>query len=653
MNKIEIKKPELVWKGKYDEDGNLKPVDKPGPYPFQIVETINSPRKGKKSGDNLTLYDFYDVDEGESIETGWKNKLIWGDNKLVMSSLLEKFAGKIDLIYIDPPFATGADFRLKVQVGEEGEDIEKEHSILEEKAYRDTWGEGLESYLGMMYERLYLMKELLSEKGSIYVHCDWRMEAYLRLILEEIFGKENFMNTLIWKRDSAAKGAKKHAGQWSREGDTILLFRKSKRAIFNTIYMDRLTETQLREYIYQDPDGRKFKKVQLGDYSKKSIEKFRNQNLIYKTSSGREYKKYYLDEAQFAIGSIWTDIINLSKGQHEQLGYPTQKPEELLERIIKASSDKGDLVCDFFCGSGTTLAVAEKIGRRWIGCDISSYAIHTTRKRLLEIQNSKDLTDGKKEYGKKSNSFEILNLGRYERQYWKNTNFNSKDSLEAYYEYISFILKLYSAEPISGSQVVHGKKLNTLVYIGSIDLPVTINEVTNAIEETKKMGQKELHILGWEWEMGLNDAIEEIAKGKDINLKLRIIPNEVLEKQAIDRGDIKFFELAYFKSEINTYDKEVVVELKNFIIPHTNLIPKGIREKIDKWSDWIDYWAIDFNFQNDTFVNSWTSYRTKKERTLSLKATHKYKESGTYKIFIKVIDIFGIDTSQIYEVEIK
>jgi len=218
---------------------------------------------------------------------------------------------------------------------------------------------------------------------------------------------------------------------------------------------------------------------------------------------------------------------------------------------------------------------------------------------------------------------------------------------------LAFILKLYGAEPITGSQVIHGKKSNALVYVGSIDAPVTINEIVNAIIETKKIGQKELHVLGWEWEMGLNDAIGQIAKRENINLKLWIIPNEVLEKQAIDKGDIKFFELAYFKSEIKVSGKEIAVVLTDFIIPHTDLISKDLREKIKKWSDWIDYWAIDFNFQNDTFVNSWTSYRTKKDRTLSLKTIYKYKEPGNYKVFIKVIDIFGIDTSQIYEVTIK
>jgi len=179
MAKIEIKKSELVWLGKYNEDGKLNPVERPGPYPFQIVEAINAPKVERQTSISV-LFNNWKGDEGETFEEGWKNKLIWGDNKLIMSSLLEKFAGEINLIYIDPPFATGADFKVNIEIGEEGEEVTKEHSVLEEKAYRDTWGKGLDSYLQMMYERLVLMKELLADNGSIYVHLDWHVGIMLR-----------------------------------------------------------------------------------------------------------------------------------------------------------------------------------------------------------------------------------------------------------------------------------------------------------------------------------------------------------------------------------------------------------------------------------------------------------------------------------------
>ncbi len=335
------------------------------------------------------------------------------------------------------------------------------------------------------------------------------------------------------------------------------------------------------------------------------------------------------------------------------LAFDTQKPEALLKRIILASSNPGDLVADFFCGSGTTLAVAEKLGRRWIGCDLSRYAIHITRKRLLDIENSKDLENEGKKYGKKARPFEILNLGKYERQLWQVKTFTNKDEKQALFEYLAFILKLYGAEPVRGFTHIHGKKGNALVYVGAVDSPVTIQECIDAIKDCKSQGGKELHILGWEWEMGLNDAIEEIAKKEGVKLKLRIIPMDVLDKEAVKKGDIRFFELAYFKVDIKTKGREVEVELKDFVIPHTDLIPDEVRNKIKKWTDWIDYWAIDFDFKSDTFHNGWTSYRTKKNRALNLKATHTYEKPGKYKIFVKVIDIFGIDTSQIFDVEVK
>ncbi len=624
MPKININKTELVWLGKYDEEGKLRPVEKPGPYPFQIVEVINKPRTGKEKPQQ-SLFEYWKGDEGDTFEEGWRNKLIWGDNKLVMASLLEKFAGKINLIYIDPPFATGADFKFKIQVGEEAEEITKEHSIIEEKAYRDTWGKGLDSYLQMMYERLVLMKELLAENGSIYVHLDQSVGHYVKVILDEIFGYENFVSEIIWYRYNKIPDKTKKL--FFKMHDTILQYTKSRG---NHIFYPILA-----------PTGKMIKRKKM-----KKIEG--------RIATIEEYTEY--ERELLLTRSVIDFVPDINIGNpDEKTGFETQKSEALLNLLILASSNPGDLVADFFCGSGTTLAVAEKLGRRWIGCDLSRYAIHVTRKRLLEIENSKDLTDeeGKRKYGKKARPFEILNLGKYERQLWQVKTFTGKDEKQALFEYLAFILKLYGAEPISGFTHIHGKKGNALVYVGAVDSPVTIQECIDAIKECKKVGGKELHILGWEWEMGLNDAIQEIAKNEGVRLKLRIIPMDVLDQEAVRRGDVQFFELAYFKVDIKTKGKKVEVELKDFVIPHTDLIPEEVKDKIKKWSDWIDYWAVDFDFKNDTFNNGWASYRTKKDRTLNLKATHTYEKSGKYKIFVKVIDIFGIDTSQIFEVEVK
>lgn len=544
-----------------------------------------------------------------------------------MSSLLEKYAGKIDLIYIDPPFATGADFTADIEIGEKGETVHKEHSVIEEKAYRDTWGNGLEGFLKMLSERLSLMRDLLSDKGSIYIHIDWRVNSHVRLIMDELFGADNLQREIIWWPNNVS-GFKGKAPNWIRDHETILFYGKSDSAItFNKEFKD-LSEAYIKQtFVHVDEDGRRYR-------------------MRY------DRKQFYEENEGIPIPDVW-DIPYLRQNAIERNGYPTQKPETLLSRIIKASSNEGDLIADFFCGSGTTISVAEKLGRRWIAVDLGRFSIHTMRKRLLEIENSKSMVNEGKKYGKKAKPFELLNLGRYERQFWKVKAFGIKDEKKALYEYLAFILKLYGAEPIAGSAQIHGKKGNALVYIGAVDSPVTIQEVTDALKDTKDMDMKELHVLGWEWEMGLNDAIQEVAKQMAVRLKLRIIPMDAIDPQTLGRSDVKFFELAYFKTEIEIKGLKVKVKLEDFVIPHTDLITPDVKASIKKWSDWIDYWAVDFDFQNDTFNNGWTSYRTKQERKLTLSANNEYLKAGVYKVFVKIIDIFGIDTSQVYEIKIK
>ena len=271
MSKIEIKKTELVWRGKYDEEGKLVPVEKPGPFPFQIVESINDPRveKGDEAPKQTTLFDTWKGDEGSTFEDGWKNKLIWGDNKFVMSSLLEKFAGKIDLIYIDPPFATGADFTIDVAVGDKKQTIHKEHSIIEEKAYRDTWGQGTDSFLNMMYERLSLTKDLLSSKGVLCVHLDYRMAPMVKLMLDELLGSELFINEIIW-----------HYRRWSNVAqnfqkmhDNLLLFSCSPKYTFNLQYQNYANPEWIEDTVRGFVDGKLVRlKDDDGNYIKRENE---------------------------------------------------------------------------------------------------------------------------------------------------------------------------------------------------------------------------------------------------------------------------------------------------------------------------------------------------------------------------------------------
>ena len=637
--KISVTKTELVWPGKYNEDGTLREAPRVT-LPFQVIETVNESRatRAAKTTAQPTLFDVYQGDEGDTFEDGWRNKLIWGDNLLVMGSLLEKFAGKIDLIYIDPPFATGADFSFNAHVGEGGTEVLKRQSVVEEKAYRDTWGQGRSSWFAMMLFRLRLLRDLLSEQGTLYVHLDWYTGHHVRPVLDEVFGEENSLGEIIWSYGSPS-GGRVSGSKLVKAHDIIYCFAKSygrhKYSITYLPYSDKYIKDWFK---YTDEDGRRYRRRQRR-----------------RKDSGETYwEKQYLDESKGVPAStVWSDIQQAYADPRaykigttsELTGYATQKPERLVQRIVEMSSDPGDLVADFFCGSGTTLAVAEKLGRRWIGCDLGRWGVHTTRKRLLGIENCKP--------------FEVLNLGKYERQYWQGASFSGSGAARitetALYEYLAFILKLYGARPVAGLAHLHGQKNRALVHIGAVDAPVTIGDVDAAVDECVKLKQKELHVLGWEWEMGLNDLMANAARAKGVKLLSLQIPREVMEQQAVDQGDVRFFELAYLKATVEAPRKLTArVKLDDFVIPNPELIPADVRSNVTKWSDYIDYWAVDWNFQHDTFMQGWVSYRTRRERSLALASDpHTYPKAGKYRALVKVIDIFGNDTSQLIDVRAK
>jgi adenine-specific DNA-methyltransferase len=601
--KIDINRTELVWPGKYDEQGNRAAPPRVN-LPFQIIETVKESRaalEARNKPAQTSLFDYWGGDEGPTFEEGWRNKLIWGDNALVMSSLLQRYAGKIDLIYIDPPFATGADFTISTTIGEDELDVTKEQSLIEEKAYRDTWGRGLDSYLAMLSSRLDLARHLLSERGSIYVHCDWRANSVIRLLMDEIWGMGSFRNEVAWCYTSPGR----NTARFKPCHDTLLYYAKTGSPTW-TNPQQPLADATLKV---------------------KSLQ-FKGQEKAWTRT--RETKDMV----------DWWEIT-FHTGSGERLGYPTQKPEALLERVITASSNPGDLVADFFVGSGTTAAVAEKLGRRWIACDLGRFAIHTTRKRLMGVEGCKP--------------FEVLNLGKYERQYWQASSFQGRDPQQVLFEYLAFILKLYGAVPVAGMQHLHGKKGGALVHVGAVDAPVTIDEVMKALDECVATGQKEIHVLGWEWEMGLNDTVDQLAVERSVRMKLLAIPREVMEAQAVDRGDIRFFELAHMDCSIDPRpNRQVVVSLSGFAMSEADGIDPEVLARIEKWSDFIDYWAVDWDFKNDTFVNGWVVYRTRQERRLSLASdAHAYDAPGTYRIAVKVVDIFGNDTTKVFPVEVR
>ncbi len=288
-----------------------------------------------------------------------------------------------------------------------------------------------------MYERLALMRELLAEDGSIYVHCDWHVGQYLKVMLDEIFGKDNFLNEVIWCYTSMQKSK----NNWNRKHDNILAYTKSDNWVFNSDNVLEEYDPGYKErFKYQDEKG--FYMIRGKGGAQSPIHSQGDLTPEHeKKYPGWTYRQYLKEGG---LPKDWWIIPFLNSNSYERVAFETQKPEALLERIIKASSNEGDLVADLFGGSGTTLAVAEKLGRRWIGCDLGRYAIHTTRKRLMEIENCKP--------------FEILNLGKYERQVWQGVSFNGKDERTVFYEYLAFILKLYGAEPVAGFSNIHGRK---------------------------------------------------------------------------------------------------------------------------------------------------------------------------------------------------
>lgn len=659
-------KVELIWDGKTNEKSNSV-------LPFQTIECIDEPRrKGTTSLKQSTLFD---VDQRGRQIKGWSNKLIWGDNKLILSSLKNgplrqeiEAQGGIKLIYIDPPFDVGADFSMPIEVGDES--ITKKSNVLEEIAYRDTWGNGSDSFIAMIYERLSLMKDLLAPDGCIYVHCDWRVDAYIRLILDELFGKDNFRNEIIWsyyafKRKTTKKFPQKH--------DVILCYTKDKEHYtWNTQY-----KPHKEEYL------KRWKKDANGRYYRDDVNPTKGGTRII-----------YLDELEGDIvDDVWDDVNPVNSMAKERVNYPTQKPAALLERIIKSSTNEADLIADFFCGSGTTLTVAEELGRKWIGSDLGKFAIHTSRKRMIKIQ--RELKDSGKDY----RAFEILNLGKYERQYYMNIDFellneNQEKILDQKEkQFTSLILSAYKAEPITGFNTLKGNKLGRFISIGPIDMPVSRLFVEEVLNECIEKQLTKVDILGFEFEMGLYPEVQDYAKEKAVDLSLKYIPKEVFDKRAVEKDQVKFYDVSYIDFDYELKENTISIELTDFAVFYNQDEDKlptrkgqsilkinngklikvkndgGINksEEITKhWTDWIDYWSIDFDYESKKeiireddeeiwtgkyiFENEWQSFRIKNDRKLLLKSPSYPIKKGKTKIAVKVVDIFGNDTMKIVEV---
>jgi DNA modification methylase len=603
---------ELIWAGKYDKDGKrVAPVRIA--LPFQTIETVNESAQDRQR--TLDLF-------ARGKPTEWRNRLIWGDKKYVLPSLLPEFAGKVDLIYIDPPFDTGADFSFTATIPDhpdteedESASLLKEPSIIEQKAYRDTWGKGLDSYLQWFYETVVLLRKLLRPDGSLYVHLDENVAHYAKAVLDELFV---FQREIVW-RIGWVSGFKSAAKNWIRNHDVILFY-----------VMDRDAFTFNKEYVaYPEEYRRRGEEGPPADGKGYPIEDVWNANPF-----------------EFALTREDSlDSIQIKSFSAEKTGFPTQKNESLVKRIIKASSNDGDLVLDCFVGSGTTAAVAEKLGRRWIACDLSRFAIHTTRKRLLSIPGVKP--------------FVVQNLGKYERQAWQAAEFAHAEGRAALENaYRLFILNLYHAEPVTGFNWLHGVRGGRMAHVGSVDAPVSLGDVKAIVQEFWRAVGKSpnirtngIDILGWEFAFELNETARQQAVEHNIDLQFKRIPREVMDKKAVEAGDIRFFELGALDVLVQASGRRTTLTLQDFIIPPDE-VPEDVQRAIKHWSQWIDYWAVDWNYRDDTFHNEWQTYRARKNPKIELSATHMYEARGKYTVVVKVIDILGNDTTKSLTVEV-
>jgi DNA modification methylase len=678
---------ELVWNGKTRDVCTTV-------LPFQTLEHIDEPREEVGSRKEAQV-DWLDP-RGRQIK-GWTNKLIWGDNKLILSSLKAgplrqqiEDAGGLKLIYIDPPFDVGADFSIDIEIG--GELFHKEPTLLEQIAYRDTWGHGTDSFIAMLYERLLLMRDLLAPDGSIILHCDWRVNSMVRLALDEIFGSDCQRNQIVW----CYGGGSAPKGYYHKKHDNLFWYsRNSAEWVFNKQY---------RPY---------------------------TEGTLQRGLTAVKGDRYSLNEEGATLDDWWADKDVqkiLSPTAYENLKFPTQKPEGLLKRIVLGHSNEGDLVADFFVGSGTTAAVAEKLGRKWIAADLGKFGIHTTRKRLIGVQREL------KASGKPFRAFEVFNLGRYERQAYLNVggrlSGKEKEQVLAQKEreFRDLILRAYKAQPLEGSAFFHGKNAGRLVVVGPVNLPVGRLFVEEVIMECRKIGASRADILAFEFEMGLFPAALEEARQKGIDLAPKYIPAEVFDKRAVEKGQVVFHDISFVEATPR-YDKRnklsVQIELTDFSVYYTQgsaeaaiaamkdgkngvICDRGQLYKVTKskdgvvekerltkhWTDWVDYWAVDFDYLSRKeivkvhkalgvrelpatygtgasavtidprdfeeqwtggyiFENEWQSFRTRQSRELELKtATHTYESPGRYTVAVKVIDIFGNDTMTLVPVNV-
>lgn len=572
-----VGRPMLEWVGK-------KPLENVEYYPAQEKEVY-----GKK--DSL---DF--------------NKLFWGDNLQVLSHLLKEYRGKVDLVYIDPPFDSKADYIKKVKIkGEKVEGVQE--GLLEEKQYTDIWEN--DEYLQFMYERLLIVKELLSDSGSMYLHCDWHKSHHLRCLLDEVFGEDNFVNEIVW----CNTGPTNQENNYPRKHQVIYFYTKNKKYTFNT---------DKARVEYKKSNKSTGKTALAGKADDKALE--------------------FLDQQGKVVEDWWVDIADIGKVHGEDIGYPTQKTEALLTRILNVGSNSGDLVMDCFCGSGTTLAVAQKLGRKWIGCDINLGAIQTTTKRLNQIVE-KQIKDEQKLIKDKfdgSLGFKILNVNDYDI---------FKNEIEAK----EIIMEMYGVEPLKRGYF-DGSLDNNFVKVmpmnrvlNKLDIKTIIKSIQDDVDSftvkpTSKTGESTYEegvvVICSGAEVDTNDFIK-----KENNTGVKIEIRDILN----DKKNLIFKQKPEAKVETTVSDSKVVVKIVEFYSPilmrklqieNEKIIDSKAKVIVDDYKQIVDSVAIDIDYDGELFNAEIMDIPTKKE-TIKSVYSHKYEKKGEYSIAIKIVDVLG------------
>ena len=628
VNRRKKDSAKLVW------DTKPKRAPNPRDIEFQTAEIV-IPNPKEAQGDLPLFANQTGVLplNSSDIDRAKMNRLIWGDNLLAMQALLSQgYAGKIDLIYIDPPFLSSADYSFQLNI--EGTEINKEPNVIERLAYTDTWEGGIDSFLDMIYPRLQLMKRLLSNTGSIYVHLDWHLSHYVKLLLDEVFGYDNFQNEIIWYYYNKMQG---NINRFASNHDVIFWYSKGENHFFKKQVENRGETVKQIKRIWDKETGK----------------------LV--NAKGEDGKIIYIETDKKTIDDVWRISMLQPADKTQNLNYPTQKPEALLERIIKASSNEGDLVADFFCGSGTTMAVAEKLGRRWIGCNLDKVGIQVSRNRMVNQQ---------------AEPFLLENIGNYQRHmiYLSGSKIGEMQKI---------MLKLYGAEPRSDRTDIgirtNENEITELVYVGYPDRPITAKKVIELAQEAEILdgtGYKNLIILAWDYDYNFNTELESRKKALKTSLKTDIklltIPPEIYNylkkaknESELDglRNKITFHEKPYLKvsnpevSDAGNGFVTITLSIERYILMDFPIPEKQqaeLRKAIkDNFAALIDYWAIDWDYDGKTFKSMQQAIRGNGKRVSTVVTTAQSPElpAGKRAIAVRLVDVFGNDASAIVEIK--